>query len=214
MKTFDRYITEKIKLSNDRFNKKINSEYVDFDLPSGTLWATCNLGANKPWETGDYYAWGETEEKIEYKFNNYKFYGQNQKNLIKYTREDRLIELEPEDDAATINLGNNWHIPTYDQIKELLDYTEHDFVFNYNNTKINGMLFKENGEELFIPASGYFTDKHIMFKNCNCYIWSSTLLFAGDDYFKGRHLCCFKEGTDRGGSYRELGLQIRPVLNK
>jgi hypothetical protein len=130
MKNFNQYITEKIKLSKDRFETKYNGfEYVDLGLPSGTLWAKCNVGAKTETEYGDYFAWGETKPKKEYTWENYKF-GVGY-NLKKYNDKDKLIELELEDDTAHVNMGSAWRIPTKEQFEELFKLDK-QFIKKYN----------------------------------------------------------------------------------
>ena len=111
-------------------------EYIDLGLPSGTLWATMNVGASTPEQRGDYFSWGETKPKKEYSWNTYKysirdnskFFHENQQT--KYcTQEDEgtvdhKAELEPTDDAATTNWGSEWRMPSREQWKELCDRCE------------------------------------------------------------------------------------------
>ena len=105
-------------------------EYVDLDLPSGTLWATCNVGAEKPEEYGDYFAWGETKTKENYDWSTYKWCNGSEYELTKYCVSgrygtvDNKTELLPEDDAATANWGSNWCMPTVEQIEELHRYAK------------------------------------------------------------------------------------------
>lgn len=92
--------------------EKVGHVYVDLGLPSGTLWATCNVGANTPEEYGDYFAWGETSTKAKYNWNNYKYCKDGySRNLTKYCNDpyegyqeftDELTELHPCDDAASV----------------------------------------------------------------------------------------------------------------
>ena len=105
----------KDKPKND--NPVVVHEYVDLGLPSGTLWATCNVGADNPEDFGDYFAWGETEPKDFYDWSNYKygncvdgFY-----ELSKYYDDDGLTVLEPGDDAVRANWGNEWRMPTKEE---------------------------------------------------------------------------------------------------
>ena len=99
-------------------------EYVDLGLPSGTLWATCNVGAETPEGYGDYFAWGETELKTTYNLSTYKYTNGSYDQLTKYCSNssygyngftDTLTVLLPEDDAATANWGDGWCMPTADQ---------------------------------------------------------------------------------------------------
>ena len=93
-------------------------EWVDLGLPSGTLWATCNVGANSPEEYGDYFAWGETQTKNVYNWGVYRLCGGSQNTMKKYCTNssygmvDNLTALESEDDAATVNWGSEWQTPT------------------------------------------------------------------------------------------------------
>ena len=105
-------------------------EYVDLGLPSGTLWATCNVGASKPEEYGDYFAWGETKPKSDYSWETYKWCKGSSKTMTKYCTNskygyngftDDLWELLPEDDAATVNWGSGWQTPSLAQLKELFN---------------------------------------------------------------------------------------------
>ena len=125
---------------------------VDLGLPSGTIWAACNLGASSPEECGDYYAWGETEPKDNYAWETYKF-GEKNGSTNKYNIYDRKTILDPEDDAAHVVLGGKWHMPTREQIRELFENTINEHS-EFNGVK--GRLFKSktNGNTLFFPYSG------------------------------------------------------------
>ena len=91
--------------------------WIDMGLPSGIKWASTNIGANLPQDEGNYYAWGETTPKDTYYKKNYKYHDGTE--YTKYTEDDGLLELEAMDDAATANLGEDWRMPTYDEIEEL-----------------------------------------------------------------------------------------------
>ncbi|MBR6449033.1 MAG: DUF1566 domain-containing protein, partial [Fibrobacter sp.] len=126
-------------------------DYVDLGLPSGLLWATCNVGANAPEEYGDYFAWGETTPKDTYNWDTYQHY--NGSDLTKYTGSDGLTTLEPSDDAATANWGEGWRMPTQAEFQELLDNTTVTWT---QQNGVNGRLFTAaNGNSLFLPAAGY-----------------------------------------------------------
>ena len=100
-------------------------EWVDLGLPSGTLWATCNVGASVPEQYGDYFAWGETTPKEYYDFSTYKWCNGTWNSLTKYCSDsfwgtvDNKRELDSEDDAASANWGSSWRMPSADQMKEL-----------------------------------------------------------------------------------------------
>lgn len=133
--------------------------------PSGTKWACCNVGANVPTDCGNYFAWGETTTKSDFKTSNYKWYsGSDNHNITKYNRNrdygsvDGRTELELEDDAAYVNLGPEWRMPTVYQILELLDNCTSEW------TKVNGMdgyLFSSNinNGKVFFPATGFYTSR-------------------------------------------------------
>lgn len=135
-------------------------EWVDLGLPSGTLWATCNVGANSPEEYGDYFAWGETQPKSIYHWSTYKW-GCDEEKLTKYCNNseygnnefsDNLTILQPSDDAATANWGNGWRMPTYGEWNELEQNTTSTWT---THNGVNGWLFiASNGSNLFLPAAG------------------------------------------------------------
>jgi len=139
-------------------------EYVDLGLPSGTLWATCNIGANLPEEFGLYFQWGDTQgytsaqvgtDKV-FSWANYKYSSAGSSSVMtKYNSSDGKTVLDLEDDAAYVNWGENWRMPTVDQISELIDSenTSHEFT-SMNN--VEGILFTSlsNGNTLFVPSAG------------------------------------------------------------
>ena len=133
-------------------------EYVDLGLPSGTLWATCNVGATAPEEYGDYFAWGETEPKDVYDWSTYKWCNGNGYTMTKYCDSsswgtvDNKTELDPQDDAAYVNWGENWRMPTDVQRTEL--QTKCTWTWTTQNS-VNGYLVTgPNGNSLFLPAAG------------------------------------------------------------
>ena len=142
----------------DAIRKENEVESVDLGLPSGTIWAACNLGASSPEEYGNYYAWGETEQKDDYDWDNYKFGDRD--NLTKYNKKDGKTILDLEDDATNVVLGGEWHIPTIKQIKELFDNTTNE-ESELNDVK--GRLFtsKINGNTLFFPYSGFKSGSNV-----------------------------------------------------
>ena len=138
-------------------------EYVDLGLPSGTLWATMNVGASTPEDYGDYFAWGETTTRDVYNWSTYKWCNGNYNTLTKYCTlssygyngfTDDKTELDPEDDAAYVNWGPKWRIPTKDQQDELR--AECTWQWTTRNG-VNGYLVtsNHNGASMFMPAAGY-----------------------------------------------------------
>ena len=161
--------------------------YVDLGLPSGTLWAYTNIGANSPTDYGNYYAWGETETKETYDWTTYRYCNGSDSTLTKYCFDesygldgytDSLTTLEASDDAASVNWGGNWRMPTQDEMQELFDNC--DTTWTIQNG-INGMLFtsRSNGNSIFLPAAGSRGGSSLGYPGSYGYYWSSSL-YAGD----------------------------------
>ena len=143
--------------------------YVDLGLPSGTLWATCNIGAEKPEDYGDYFAWGETEGyndgKTNFDWSTYKWCEGSENTMTKYCTNsnygfngftDDKTELDLEDDAAYVNWGPAWRMPSIEQCEELINsnYTTTEWT---TQNSVNGrkITSKTNGNSIFLPAAGY-----------------------------------------------------------
>ena len=191
--------------------------YVDLGLPSGTLWATCNIGATKPEEYGDYYAWGETSTKNTYNWSTYKYCNSGYDDFTKYCNKsdygnngftDDLTELQRGDDPATANWGNGWCTPTKEQWKELLENTTNKWT---TQNGVKGRLFtsKKNGKSLFLPAAGYRWVGKLGLVGSYGNYWSSSLY---TDYPSRAWSFRFYSGNYRmNGSYRNLGRSVRAV---
>jgi len=158
-------------------------EYVDLGLPSGTLWATCNIGATKPEEYGDYFAWGETSTKNTYNWTTYKYSKGDEDELTKYCNNsdfgnngftDNLTELQRGDDPATANWGSGWQTPSDEQWEELLANTTSELT---TQNGVEGRLFtsKKNGQSLFLPAAGDRWDDELSDVGSRGLYWSSSL---------------------------------------
>ena len=186
-------------------------EYVDLDLPSGTLWATCNVGASEPEEYGYYFAWGETKPKSTYDWSTYFDKDNNGSTFKKYYKDGGLTELQPADDAATANWGSGWRMPSSDQIKELCNssYTTSEW------TQLNGVYgrkvtSKSNGNSIFLPAAGHRWYDELTNAGSYGIYWSSPLHLDGDD--NAYHL-----GFSSGywswyyNARRSYGLSVRAV---
>ena len=156
--------------------------YVDLGLPSGLLWATCNVGADSLEDYGDYFAWGETQPKDTYNWNTYQYCNGSYTTLTKYSNTssygyngftDNLTTLLPEDDAATANWGSDWRMPTEEEWQELLDNTTVTWT---TQNGVNGRLFTaSNGNSLFLPAAGCRYDSSLDRAGSYGYYWSSSL---------------------------------------
>ena len=168
----------------------VEHEYVDLGLPSGTLWATMNVGAETPEDYGNYFAWGETTPKEVYGWTNYQWCNGKWNKLTKYCTKDTYgdngfidnkTELDPEDDAATANWGSEWCMPTKDQLDEL--YSECSWQWTTSNN-VDGILVtsNHNGATLFLPASGYHFGTELYSTGTIAYYWSRTLYTARSYY--------------------------------
>ena len=163
-------------------DKSFNTDhdYVDLGLPSGTLWATCNVGVDTRY--GDYFAWGETHTKDCYDWSTYRYCMGSNNTLTKYCRDSRygyngftddLTILEPSDDAATANWGSGWCMPTADQWRELHQNTTNTWT---NQNGVYGSLFTaSNGNSLFLPAPAYQWDPIFYHGRYYGEYWSSSL---------------------------------------
>ena len=188
-----------------------NHEYVDLGLPSGTLWATCNVGASKPEEYGDYFAWGETTPKSTYDWSTYFDTDDGGSTFKKYKNNGGLTELQPEDDAATVNWGSGWKMPSRAQIEELCNgsYTTSEW------TQLNGVYgrkvtSKSNGNSIFLPAAGLRWYGELYDAGSRGGYWSSSL----DPSYNNDGACYlyFDSGYwDWGSDYRYGGPSVRAV---
>ena len=190
-------------------------EYVDLGLPSGTLWATCNVGANAPEEYGDYFAWGETVPKEVYDWSTYKWCNGSDTTLTKYCIHsdfgyngytDGKIELDPEDDAAYVNWGSSWRMPYKAEIDELIENCTWEWT---QLNGVNGRLFTgPNGNTLFLPAAGCRHDSTLTSGIVGDY-WTRTLGNIEDYYAFG--ICFSPEGKQWWNIRRNTGFTVRAV---
>ena len=194
--------------------------YVDLGLPSGLLWATCNVGADTPEAYGDYFAWGETQPKDIYSWSTYQYCMGDNDMLTKYCNNshygyngftDNLTTLLPEDDAAAANWGNGWRMPTKEEFEELFYNT--DFTWTQQNG-VNGYLFTaSNGNSLFLPADGYRLGDELRDAGDWGIYWSSSLYTHGPAgprvawgfWFSSDSYVMYENTT------RYYGLTVRPV---
>ena len=192
-------------------------EWVDLGLPSGTLWATCNVGADSPEDYGDYFAWGETAPKEVYNWSTYKWCYGSYKRLTKYCTDssygyngfvDDKTELDPEDDAAYVNWGTSWRMPTEEQQLELAQ--ECTWTWTTQNG-VNGRLVTgPNGNTLFLPAAGCRHDDSLVNAGSCGYYYARRLIFDDQTapygvYFDSVHI------SPGIASLRMNGLPVRAV---
>ena len=183
-------------------NSSINGrEWVDLNLPSGTLWATCNIGANIPEEVGGYFAWGETAPKTHFDISNYQYYVNNKYQDIGNDIAGTIY------DAAKVNWGEEWRMPTLDELKELSTYCTRS---SYNLNGVPGLLFKgSNGNTIFIPNGGIdYENGGVPSESDGCGVWSSTTMNSN---------CAYRawewNSFSLSFSYKYQGLPVRAVCN-
>ncbi len=164
-------------------------EYVDLGL--SVKWAKCNVGAENPENYGTYFAWGETEPKDNYSWENYKWCNGSQTTLTKYNIDsdygtvDNLTTLEIADDAAAANWGGAWRMPTYNELSALLDSCYWEWTTNYNSKGSGYIVYKVKNPDdmgvkktqgstvttsatyslsdahIFLPAAGFREDAYL-----------------------------------------------------
>lgn len=172
-------------------------EYVDLGL--SVLWATCNVGADSPEEYGDYFAWGETVTKSSFNEFNYTYTGSS--------------NLPLENDAAHVNWGGSWRMPSQAEMQELIDGCDWNRIDNYEGTGIKGYKVCNNNDDtkyIFIPFAGYIVNSSYMSQASNFYDWSSTYYDALRCYSLSYENSELAVDIDQ----RLLGFTVRPVRPK
>ncbi len=183
---------------NGQVVKAIPPEAVQaVDLGLSVKWANMNVGAESPEDYGNYYAWGETTTKETYNWDTYFDTNDGGNTLTKYNGGKTI--LDPEDDAARVNWGSSWRMPTEAEWKEL--HTNCTWTW----TTQNGI----NGYKVTSNKAGY-TDKFIFLPAAGSgEYWSSSCLGSGDDaWFLG----CYSHKIGYGLRVRYIGNSVRPVL--
>ncbi len=214
---------------------------VDLGLPSGNLWATCNVGAINPWDYGDYYAWGETQTKDKYIWGNYKYsYGsyswlKKYNNNADYGTVDNKTTLESADDVANAVFGANYSMPTTADWSELCSQCYWVWTADYNNRGVSGYVvyrakadadkgtgvfkygtqsasYSLSDAHIFLPAAGNrIDDNHYNYAGSQGYYWSA-LLYT-DNYPSIAWMLWFSsDGVGAHSSHdRYIGQSVRPV---
>jgi len=180
---------------------------VDLGLPSGTKWADRNVGADSPEGYGDYFAWGETQIKDSYTEENSTTYGLSYSELQSKGVIDSNGNLTAKYDAATVNWGNEWHMPTKAQIQELCSECKWTWT---SKSGVNGYVVTgPNGNSIFLPAVGYRYGTSLYDAGSNGYYWSSTVY---EDDSIGAYGLGFNSGVGWDNWYnRRSGFSVRPV---
>ena len=208
-------------------------EWVDLGLPSGILWATCNVGASQPEEYGDYYAWGDTEPNYTsldpmtwksgkeegFTWTSYKFRISGDSSaatpvqLSKYNTSDtygqidNLTSLELTDDAARANWGGSWRMPTIDEWAELMDNCTWTEVTH--NGVLGRLVTGSNANSIFIPAAGGMGSAKFLSPGKSVYYWSSSLYTRIP--YNAWYFTFSEYGLHRGHQQRYYGFSVRPV---
>ncbi len=201
--------------------------YVDLGLPSGLKWATMNVGATQAEESGDYFAWGETEPyynkpltdpiswkkgKEGYIWASYFDTNDEGSTFIKYNTNGGKTVLDPEDDAAHVNWGGTWRMATYAEWDELK--TECTWTW----TTLNGISGHEvkgsNGNTIFLPASGHRDYSSLKNVGSYGYYWSSSLIEFDSSSMSAYSLYFHSNDEDFDFNNRDHGQSVRPVCPK
>ena len=209
MSSYNRYYGRSVRAVSDRNPKGDNPEgeggmhnnhaYVDLGLPSGLLWATCNVGANAPETKGDYYSWSEVSTKDYYSESNTDAYGASMNDISGKTQYD----------VARTKWGGSWRMPTKDEMQELLDNC------HCTETKQNGvdgykLTSKINGKSIFFPLSGYYYGSSY-YSSTSVYSWTSS---PGSSNEYADHLHIYGGNSSVTVSRRCYGQNVRAVVSK
>ena len=198
---------------SESLKKGILIDAVDLGLPSGTLWADRNVGADSPEDYGDYFAWGETSIKSTYNWSTYKWCRGSSYSMTKYCTDsfygtvDNKTVLDLEDDAAYVNMGADWRMPTYDELNELRNnctwtWTSKKGTKGY---KVTG----PNGKSIFLPAAGYRNDSGLYRAGSDGSYWSTSP--HGPYLAWSLYINSASYNTHTSGKRRNYGHTVRAV---
>lgn len=198
-------------------NSANGHEWVDLGLPSGTKWATTNVGANTPEGYGNHYAWGETKPKNVYNWSTYKWCKGSEDTMTKYCTSssngtvDNKTTLDLSDDAAYVNWGSSWRMPTRVEQDELSNTSYTTWTWTtQNSVKGYKVTSKINGNSIFLPAAGFRHYFRLNNAGSTGYYWSSSL---NTNYlYYAYYLYFFSNYVYSSYEERNLGLSVRPVL--
>ena len=210
------------KYSNNLYSLNLYKDKMDFisssvlctsgavDMGNSVRWAAYNVGASKPEEFGDYYAWGETETKSDYsEYTYFDSINGNSRDFTKYYNgEGGKTVLDPDDDVAHVQWGGKWRMPTYDDFTELRE----NCIWEWTTYEgINGyMVYGFKGNRIFLPAAGIRIGTDLADAGSDGYYWSSSLY---SEYSYRAWFVFFFSGQARWDTYyyRHVGLSVRPV---
>ena len=207
-------------------NEYLGHEYIDLGLESGNKFAGSNMGAEDPWDAGDYYAWGELEPKEKYDWDNYKWYNSADKSITKYNETDGLKSFADDnynDDVARQVWGGEWRTPTKEDWDELTD--EKKFQWTWTDDYLGdgsnhaGMIVTRkagtgsgSGNSVFLPAAGYRDGTDLFLAGSTGYSLSSSIYTGGS---RAAHFLTFDyHGVGDAYGHRCFGMPVRPILGK
>ncbi len=195
-------------------------------------WASFNLGASQPYQTGDFYAWGETEPKEDYRWENYRYqhvalpgeFILNASALTKYCTDsyygydgfkDDIRKLDNADDPVRKKLGNGWRMPTekeVDALAKTLDSNVHTWkLVRIKGVRCYKITYEGNGKSIYLPLTGYMAGTDLIFQNEEGFFWSSEIE-EGRTPSHAEALHIFKGNAYLSNISRSSGNPIRPVL--
>lgn len=210
----DGKIISQAKYEYNTNDKGSSTIYNAVDLGLSVKWASCNVGASTPEDYGDYFAWGETSPKSTYTWSNYKWCNGSYMTLTKYCTSssygmiDNKVVLDKSDDAASVNLGGDWRMPTTEEIVELRNkctwtWTTQNGVAGYK------VQSKYNGNFIFFPANGYRYENSLDYAGLYGNYWSSSL---DESYLHHANIIFFRSTSfGYSSSSRSSGLSVRAV---
>lgn len=217
------YINIPTSSKHDGWDMYDHHDYIDLGLPSGTLWATCNVGATNPEDFGNYYAWGEIETKSSYWYDNYKWGSSQREKYTKYVCSvengfnyftDNKSKLEPDDDVAYVLWKRGWHMPNHEQFEEMINNCSWNFTVVNNIYAFVG-ISKLNGNKIIFPATSSFTYKQFVFPgdySDHAYYWTCDLY---DNQYQNNAYSYDFANSDENFTFnsgnREYGCSVRPV---
>lgn len=190
-------------------------EYVDLGLPSGTLWATCNLGANASYDQGAFFSWGETEPREYFAFDNYAFFEKSETDEngnIKYVLTDIGGDISgTQYDAASSMWGSGWRMPSLEDCNELLEYCHLDFTKDHH---IYGLRIQgPNDNSIFMPVTicpGVEASQAVLTGS----YWTGNLDAEDSDNLNATSFRFGNADPQYGKDSRFFGNAIRPVISK
>ena len=202
---------ENMNDTSNGLNTHNGHEFVDLGLPSGTLWATCNVGATSPEQAGLYFAFGETTgftaEQVK---SGERAFTTDEYNAGSAASISTNLTLEQ--DAAHVHMGGKWRMPTKDEWRELLDNCDVVWTADYGETGVAGRVFtsKVNGNSVFLPAADRCINSSVGWVRSEGYYWSASWY----SYFNAWYLGFDPERQYLYYSLRDFGQPVRGVCEK